>query len=439
MILLVAGFTIELMIGFVLMAGDYFRPSIIVSAVMSLTSVCALYLSFIWGFELSGMTIRLLLGSVAVVIVMDFISTIIYRPIHRSKRMDLEIIKVNDIVWYGVIVFDVITLIWHFQYLSSLIRADSVSMMVTQFRRSHVYGSLTSVMPSLLSRFIRIDKLFAYIFTYIFINNTLTIKRVRPQMKYLIPVFLYFVESLLWGARGYIIYVIVAGMCYVYFLFCRSAGWRIRSRYKMLKKIMSIAVGAVAIFIALGDLVGKNRSFNLFYRFSTYFGAGIPLLDDYLKKDATRSVIPGAATFYNMFNVLSRRFGIKISTAYDQFEFRYLNGYSMGNVYTALRRYYMDFGIVGVIILSAILSLIFGLLYTSIQRSYKNTRIDIKILVYGIMSRSLFLFSIDDRLFLDFASLSTIIYFIELLLCVLLVTSLKITKTGIRVAVRCSK
>lgn len=435
MLILIAGLLILFLISLFFTYGDFLRPSTLVSAIMFMASVCTAYLSPIWGFSLGGETVGLILGAVSVIVAVDVLVLAMYRPRRNCMPVSIPYIYVNKIVLILVILFNVVTIAWHFQYLvNSVGFAGTLSHMVTQYRQSVVYGIMENAMPGLLSRMIRICKDLAYIYVYIFVNNCLVSKNIKKNLFLLFPVVFYFVDSLLWGARGYILYVIFAAIVYVYILYQRRNGWKMKNGMKLIRKIGFFGVAVSIIFVALGNFVGRSATNGIFYRLSLYFGGGIALFDAFLKDGGATSSVPGMATFYNLFKFIDRRFGINsFNDQYMQFEFRNGNGLVWGNVYTALRRYYMDYQTMGVILLSAGLALFFAIFYSYIRRKRKFGDIDISVLLYGIMSRSMFLFFFDDRLYMDFFTPSIVVILVELFLCVFLVTNVDISKRGFKI------
>ena len=93
-------------------------------------------------------------------------------------------------------------------------------------------------------------------------------------------------------------------------------------------------------------------------------------------------------------------------------EFRQSNGIWIGNVYTALRNYYQDFGLEGVIVLQIIYSVIMTSLY--LIASNKNNKSSNFILpIYALFGFTLILHSYRDFFFstiVSFNYINIIIY-----------------------------
>ena len=420
MFVLLSGLIILFMLAIFLSKGDYLRPSIIVSGVMFGGAVCATYLSFVWGFQLYWLTVVLFLMAVTEVVLID--ALVVRSHKNRHIIINLSKISVNKFVTLVIIIFGIIVFYLHYKYLIRAVGSlGSLGAMATSYRKRIVWETLDVYMPGYLTRSIRLMSNFAYIYIYIFINNCILEKKLTRNIYYLFPVVLYVGDSFLMGARGYFLYIIFGGIVYTYILLQRKNGWSKSKGYTYLKRIFVILVIIALVFIVLGGVVGRQTSGTVFYRLSTYFGGGIPLFNDYLIHGRNISPGFGASTFTTFYSFMSRRFGWDSFSEFTQMEFRYHNGVSWGNVYTALRRYYQDFGTAGVIILVGIFSVFYSRLYVYIRNKSRLAKIDFALLYYGILCRGLFLFFFDDELFNDFFSPSIVMNIIEMLICIWIV------------------
>ena len=428
MFFLTTGFVILFAISMLITNGDIFRPSVIVLAVMVAASISACYLEQVWKFTLLPITAFLLLLSVSIIIFVDFWCYSTTRNRRTNKGIYngcLETIDVKKGIIFLVIIFDIVTFYMHYKYLIDAVGGGSIFSMATTYRMLTVAETLKSSMPSLLSRFIRLDQNFAFIFLYIGINNIIIKRKLKGNILYFIPVALYMLDSLLTGARGYLMYIVFAALIYSYFIMQRKTGWTYSVSRKYIKIVCVVGIVGAIIFTLIGGSLGRTQNASLLLLISRYLGGGIALFNDFLSGNPSHSNSFGAATFVTLYNFLSRRLGIdNPSLEYTQFEFRYSQGTNWGNVYTPLRRYYTDFGAYGVLILSALFALFFAVYYARLKKGQGPTnKVDFSLLYYGYFARSLFLFFFDDRLFYEFCTPSLIIYIIECYLCLIIVVS----------------
>ena len=95
------------------------------------------------------------------------------------------------------------------------------------------------------------------------------------------------------------------------------------------------------------------------------------------------SVVFGQETFFSVVQGLQRR-GMLKDFQYSFFqEFRNSNGIGLGNVYTALRDYYFDFGFIGTMIMHTVFSLFFSWIYEKEKVRGSNIGIIILAMTYN--------------------------------------------------------
>ena len=92
-------------------------------------------------------------------------------------------------------------------------------------------------------------------------------------------------------------------------------------------------------------------------------------------------------TFAGINNYIGNHFDRYDLIYSTQKEFRNIRGINIGNVYTAFRSYIHDFGLGGMVILTALESLIMSMLYYSNKKRIIYKIIDIRLLccLYSIM------------------------------------------------------
>ena len=115
-------------------------------------------------------------------------------------------------------------------------------------------------------------------------------------------------------------------------------------------------------------------------------------------------------------------------------EFRQSNGVAIGNVYGAIRRYYNDFGIGGVIVLQMIASTFFNTFYYCLKKA-SNNHSKFIYLFYAYLFYHVYELPIDDTFFKNFISFNMITTFIVLYIVYYIFTNVKIT-TRLRIICR---
>ncbi len=192
----------------------------------------------------------------------------------------------------------------------------------------------------------------SYVFLFIFCNNKTLGAKFRKNWKNLIIVVVFIFQSLSTGGRANVLAMIAA---YLFFDFVLSCKYKKTSSKNQIKYYLTVLI-TVALslwsFYLIREFIGRSTvDFNFREYISMYIGGSIPLLDNYILhpiKTAYNSF--GEETFMGI-NDFIYKFYPKIIYK-TNLEFRYSpNGYVLGNVYTPFRRYFHDFGWIGVAIL----------------------------------------------------------------------------------------
>lgn len=168
------------------------------------------------------------------------------------------------------------------------------------------------------------------------------------------------------GGRGGIMYYIIA-----FFVMLSIRGYRKTGNAQTLTKrlfvvgVITSAVCAVGMFFAAA-LVGRKSSASLVDYVSFYFGGSAPSLELLLADGDYERAASGVNTFYYVFAPL---FKFGVISAYPNYS---LGWYSVGgfnsNIFTSFARYYLDFGIAGVALLSFVSMFIMQIVYSIARR-----------------------------------------------------------------------
>lgn len=250
-----------------------------------------------------------------------------------------------------------------------------------------------------------------YIFLYCFINNLIATGKIRKNLKLLLPVAVYLVQTILYGGRtGFLKMMCSAMVCYYYISVKKTWGLRKYRRInrKVLKKFPMLFVGTLLAFVTLSSVSGRPTSDHSvqagIYTVSVYLGSGLKNLDTFLTRGVDHAHFWGAETFGGIYTTLIRFFGPQDMEAIVALPFQpRLNGLFMGNVYTAVRRYYSDFGITGVILLSAL----FGAILTFLGKRSRNDCLcskgnyEARMIVYSWFYYGVIIFWSEDFFYLN--------------------------------------
>ena len=407
---------------------DILQPSIIVNFMFVIGVIFAIYSVDLWKIELSLDTVFVILSGVITFFIASFI---IQKLLGQKEKIEYELRPITIKFWkiMLIIIINIIVLIMHYNWLVEIVNkhggASDYSSMISLYR-ALITNSIesTSNMPFILRQLMRVTTATAYINLYIFINNIIVNKKnFKKYILYLIPVALYLVDSMLFAARGYMINIVLAGVVFWYILFSRKRGKFSLNKY-MFKRGVLILIIMMVLFVGLRQVVGRSMSYKAqsdpIYYISVYVGAPIRLLDDFIKNPMqTNDRLWGQETFNAFYNYIYSKSDNNAKFNSGDLEFRYANGYNIGNVYTAFRTYLSDFGYLGMIICTAMVSMFYTIFYFKLKNSRKTKKFDFSLLVYGYLSNGLFFFSIAERPFSSFFTpgiiTTFIIYYIVML------------------------
>ena len=209
---------------------------------------------------------------------------------------------------------------------------------------------------------------------------------------------------LITSQRGGILIIICSGI-YLSYLFSGMTGTR---KAKLNKKFMIIGIilfaGILIFFITSTVFLGRYKTYkdlNILDYLAGYVSNGIRNFDLFLKDLTVDKKLYGQETFSAIYR------SIYIYLKKGEFvsrhlEFRNINGINTGNVYTAFRRYYSDFGVLGIAILSAFEGMIFTWGYFYNKRKADEGNICFNHILYTYFVYGVFFMPVDDMFYSRF-------------------------------------
>ena len=244
------------------------------------------------------------------------------------------------------------------------------------------------------------------IFGYILINNIFSKDKIKNILIIAFPVLLTMLMTLLGSGRSILIHMIVAMFMMFFILYKKK-----NTENNISKKIITIGLGGaiatLAIFCLVLPLVGRKVVGNTFDYITFYIGTPIPSFQLFLDNPPLPAEF-GSETFSGVYYVLDK-IGIINHLQIGSHEWVRFGQYS-SNVYMSLRRYYYDFGIVGVILCQFIFGFVISKIYLYIMRK-NNLPV---FLIYGYFSYIL-VDQIRDEQFFGLLNSSTIAYVLIIL------------------------
>ena len=258
-------------------------------------------------------------------------------------------------------------------------------------------------MPGYINLLIKTCSAFSTIANIFIINNIVINKFRAKDFLLFIPTIIYSTISIMSANRGNILMLILASFCAWYILYHRFHGWDRHMTWMVLSKGAKIAIVVFVLFWEFMVVVRNADLSNSYNGFMTYicayFSGPLAGINMYIRQGGTTN--PqwwGEETFVALNNNLNTLFGISHSSS-RFLEYRSGFGFSVVNIYPSFRRFYHDFGFVGVSFLSIVIvqRYVTSRIYYLVKRS-ENAGIDVWLCVYAFFFYTV-PYTLTDELF----------------------------------------
>ena len=384
---------------------DFFNPATMLTLSFIFSTLCAIYKYPTWQYTFTMHTTVLIVTalsfSVAIARGVKHISFLTW----KNTRVDnISPISISAIFIALVIIIVTIVTMIH-QILQVVGIATTINEIMGSYRNNVSYSTdLENQLPQWLKILLYFVNSFSYLFSFDLIYFWNQHKFKRKIINILIIVLCMF-TGLLNGGRFGMATLLCSAVVMLHFIRIKKMGMYKKYKIILVIKTMLLIIAAFMIFYYAKTLVGREDDQGILGYIGHYFGGGIPLLDWYLREPTSTNNIWGEETFYSLINNLRRVGIINIDYYYKHHEFRYINGNSMGNVYTAFRDYYHDYGVIGMYILHITFSMIFSLLYEAV----KKNRGVIEIIVFSTIYYCIIFYTFNNSFFASIVSLGFVL------------------------------
>lgn len=387
---------------------DVVKPNIIVSTMFIIAVMLSALYTNIWNMYMHLDTVMVIASQILLFIFGGFIADAAFKD---KLVLSTPISKGYDIPWKWVLgILAVILLCIYFNYLeisalaskytNSLELAVKIKVLIRKFFEDVEHYSKWHSLRNL------IIKSASFIALYAFIVNVLNKKPWRSSLKFFLIAITYVIAVFIsTGRQAYIIYGI-----YGFSLFCllyqSHDGFSKKSLVTIFKVFIGISLAFFLLFYGAGRFNGKIRDDNgsPFRVLSHYAGTNINAFDVFLHKKYPDNQYIGSTTLTGVYNKLNLvnpnipKFRMYIT------EFTDLDGINT-NVYTAMRRYIQDFGLVG----CSVIMFLFGLGSTFFYNHIKYRRSgDFQFILYGVLIYPMVMLFREERFLNEFIGVGNI-------------------------------
>ena len=384
------------------------HPAIIVTGVFFLSTFFSAANYSSWG-DISGTTF----GVILVAILLFCIGCICGDTIVVKKnKKSCNYAKLSNFfipkgITVMIIIFMAIITALDFNDVRSVSQVNSMGIVdAVMNARNLLYTGETSISHTfLIQQGLYISRMVAYVYIFIIYYQRI-IMSIRPRIINYIPIVLYFIQAFLSTGRTEFMYIIYAWLLIGYLIKLRKNSGRRNVDIKYSGKIL-LALGIFLIIFLLIANMRKSDSVDMFSTLSIYIGSPINALDYYITENGLWSVSNfwGEETQSLCYSIL-KALGLSDKTSvYVLPPVLFGPNSTMTNIYTSVRRYLHDFGIIGM----GIIMLVLGCIYSKIFRIIKSSNFKIYgILAYTFISYPLIEFSIEERFFSTLVTARTV-------------------------------
>lgn len=391
---------------------DFFEPCILINAAMFMSVLLAYLNKERWGYNISEVTIfAVLLGYVS----FAFGSIFVYKKLFKDNSgQNNKIFKVNfeQNNWLWVTSCLIVAMLSYFSF------REVYDLSLRLGNTKGIFGMISTVRYALErheidfpSRFMTyrflLGQVIAYSYSYLLVFKFYLNETKLSDVKYIIPPILFFPLLVFTTGRIAIANFLIFVFMITVILYKRKHGLNLKNNLKIDLFLVFFVMFFVSTFFLMGHFTGKVISAQRtpLVILGHYAGLSVPALDRLLTSGYVEDLYIGSTTLINIYRVIEK-FGIVLPKVQIFLPFVYFNNIDT-NVYTAIGRYIIDYGYLG---MSIIMSLM-GMLYTYFYHRCLQSSGKFMIILYSTFCFPLFLSSIDDRFLLDIVGMPFVYLF----------------------------
>lgn len=410
--LLLIIFLILIFVTYVLFDYDVMAPPFLFCSMYFFSILCAFLNRVRWGIELSNEAFYIyLLGAIIFIGVGLLCKVALTNKRDVTEKTIIKRININPVITILLTIVCMITLyLWIKNVKDIAGPSTSFSNMMEKYRGKTSY-SFEEAMPGYVQQLSKIVLASAYIYGFTIVNNCMAKNMKKVDLLNIIPILLYILLSLYDSNRLNLLQLIATIAIYFGILWNlknSTANGSIKFIFKLMLVFFLVLISFYGIRLVVGRTISKNINFIDYI--TVYAGGPVKLFDMFVRDPVHHTDLWGKETFISLYNSL-RKFDPDIPKYLVHKEFRMYNGIDLGNVYSAYREWYADFGMSGVVILQIIFATFFNTFYFKLKSigAYNKKFL---LIIYGYMASAILLHPIDDKFFTTAVSMGFIIILI---------------------------
>ena len=245
---------------------------------------------------------------------------------------------------------------------------------------------------------------------FVFLYNIFAVRQFQKKDILWIGVAMFWpINAIITTSRGDLLNIIAMAFYLMYFFLGFRRGFNQKTDVKVIK--IGIQLLAVFFFVFLFISIQQGRVSNGFVSYiSIYTNGGVRNFDLFIKDPVPygQGLLGNDETLRYISLIVQRLSDAPYSTSLA-LEFRNINGVNTGNIYTAFRRYYSDFGFAGIILFSSFLGYFLTNLYCKAKLEVTKKKIGFTTLLFAWLSKPIFFLAIEDTFYVTVVTLNGLI------------------------------
>lgn len=425
-----------MLMAFVMFNNDILSPTFMLSTAFFLGGLCVLLNTKSWSSVFHFNTWVVYAGGLLLSFIIEAIVKIILEKrkenVNSIEEIGIVAIRYNRLVAAIITLFSIVIF---YVYLKEVIRVaysagfNGTGTFIAYSRRVILHNLVSEEdrISPVITQSYKILVASSYVFVFVLINN---IKAKEVLVKdYIILLFnplLSCVGSILInGGRLRILKLLTFAVIVYYLIDCKEKGEYRRIEIRNIIRLLILAVLLLFFFKWVTVILGRGIEYSFLEYISGYYGGGIELFNKFIQNNAIKRNLFGEETFYHVYDFLRKLHLINFDGE-TALEYNLL-GTFRDNVYTAYRRPYVDFGIIGMFLLHSITCLYFCVNHYKYIREYPYNGMDRKVLLYAYVYFALIFYTFDNFFYM-LISLNEIV---TIILCFIIFNIIDLDKSKV--------
>ena len=390
-----------------------------------------------WNIKLHPRTILTIVGGGILFWIISFAVQDISKKISTNNIQNTlkkqNYIEVEFFKLFLFVIFQTVVLLGYVHFMNANMNGLGLAAKIYDYRsRTADYGEIIKI-PKVLSFGRLLSSAIGYVLSLICVFNLLN-KTLKYKFLFTLNIILSILLEGILGARGGIFNFIVA--IFAEFLIIRYICFGKNISLKVLFKIFFAGCGLILLLPIAGKMMGRPNM-GLIYEIAVYVGAPLKNLDIFLR-DPTNYTSTHFSTLYGLLNDLQRwiPYGTWIATQRFRGKWQFIDGKTLGNVYTTYANYWYDAGPIGVIIYTTLMAFLSQMLFQMALNGKKHSMaMSIVLIILYVYFFSAIVFSFFTNKFLNqMFSLYSIKFIIAIMTMTFVTINIRLSINGKKIS-----